>query len=508
VVSPRAAPGRIVLSYRREDAKLHADWLYERLTEHFGGGQVVRDLDVIVPGADWRDSLAEAVGSSKVLLALIGDGWLTVTGEDGRRRIDNPGDPVRREIEAALALDVPVIPILVGRARMPRADELPPSLAVLARRQALELSPTRFETDLGRMLPILDRIVAEVQTPPLVLAPGRYKEDRSAEAREPVQPAPGTPTRRGRQWIPRLPRRRRLTERSAPTQKPVQKGRPEPAEEVSFTAGYPGIMTPQVWYSLSVYVHLVRLQAEVDLHIAAESRGFGLHPAVSKAAAHVPLRNGTRLRISPEVQGVEFNPPAHELRWLEDLQQVAFRMQATSDAAGSALLGAVEVHAGPLLVGQVPLSIHVRDAGARHEYVEAMATSRARLFGSVFASYAHQDDHVVQAFAEAYRALGIDTLVDKVTLGPGWLWRKELLRLIEEADLFQLFWSEAASRSRYVAREWQHALSLQDRKGERFIRPVYWHIPWPPPPAQLRHLHFAPIDLSALSASRVDRDLT
>jgi TIR domain len=283
------------------------------------------------------------------------------------------------------------------------------------------------------------------------------------------------------------------------SEEPVQRGRPQPDDEAAFTIGYPGVVTPHIWYSLSVYVHLPRLQAEADQRNADESRWFGLRPAGSKAAAHVPLPKGTRLRVSPEVRGIVFNPPAQEVRWLEDLQQVAFRLQATSEA-DQTVLGAVEVHAGPLLVAQVPLSFHVRGAAERQERDEPTATSTGRLFSSVFASYAHEDDHVVRAFVEAYRALGIDVLVDKASLRAGQDWQQTLLRLIEEADLFQLFWSEAASRSAYVAEEWEHALLLQDRKGERFIRPLYWASPWPPPPAQLAHLHFAALDLAALSS--------
>jgi hypothetical protein len=88
----------------------------------------------------------------------------------------------------------------------------------------------------------------------------------------------------------------------------------------------------------------------------------------------------------------------------------------------------------------------------------------------VFASSAHEDDQVVRAFAEAYRALGIEVLVDRASRRAGQDWQPTLLGLIGEADLFQLFWSEAASRSPYVAEEWRHARSLQGRKGERFIR--------------------------------------
>ena len=117
--------GRIFMSYRREDTAYPAGWLYDRLARHFARGQVFKDIDSIELGDDFVEVITTAVGSCDVLLALIGDRWLTLTGQDGRRRLDNLDDFVRLEIEAALARDVRVIPILVEGARMPRADELP-----------------------------------------------------------------------------------------------------------------------------------------------------------------------------------------------------------------------------------------------------------------------------------------------------------------------------------------------------------------------------------------------
>ena len=157
-----AAPGRIFISYRREDTDFPAGWLYERLADHFDGGQVFKDVDSIQLGDDFVEVITTAVGSCDVLLAVIGDRWLTITDQDGKRRLDNSDDFVRLEIEAALAREIRVIPILVDGARIPRAEELPASLARLARRQALELSPTRFDADTSRLLTVLDRTLVEV----------------------------------------------------------------------------------------------------------------------------------------------------------------------------------------------------------------------------------------------------------------------------------------------------------------------------------------------------------
>ena len=155
--------GRIFMSYRREETAYPAGWLFDRLASHFRRGQVFKDVDSIELGDDFVEVITTAVESCDVLLALIGDRWLTITDQDGRRRLDNLDDFVRLEIEAALTRNVRVIPILVEGARMPRADELPPSLAKLVRRQALELSPSRFDSDTRRLLRVLDRTITAAQ---------------------------------------------------------------------------------------------------------------------------------------------------------------------------------------------------------------------------------------------------------------------------------------------------------------------------------------------------------
>ena len=160
-----AGRGRIFISYRREETAYPAGWLFDRLADQFGQAQVFKDIDSIEPGDDFVETITAAVGSCDVLLALIGDQWLTMTDGAGQRRLDDPNDFVRLEVEAALARQVRVVPILVGHARMPRTEELPASLAPLVRRQALELSPSRFETDFARLLRVLQKTLAQTQQP-------------------------------------------------------------------------------------------------------------------------------------------------------------------------------------------------------------------------------------------------------------------------------------------------------------------------------------------------------
>lgn len=160
-LSTQTTSGRIFISYRRDETAFPASWLYERLAAHFGADQIFKDVDSIELGDDFAEVIAEAVGACDVLLVLIGAHWLEFTDEAGHRRLDDSDDFVRLEIEAALQRKVRVIPILVGRARMPQAQELPASLGKLVHRQALELDPNRFEADTRRLLRVVEKTLAE-----------------------------------------------------------------------------------------------------------------------------------------------------------------------------------------------------------------------------------------------------------------------------------------------------------------------------------------------------------
>lgn len=131
--------------------------LYDRLAARFGDDQVFMDVDKIALGVDFAEVIAQAVSTSRVLLAVIGPTWLTATDQDGRRRLEDPNDLVRLEIAAALERDIRVIPILVEDADMPRRQELPENLAELADRQALRVRHESFRTDTDQLLAAIER---------------------------------------------------------------------------------------------------------------------------------------------------------------------------------------------------------------------------------------------------------------------------------------------------------------------------------------------------------------
>jgi hypothetical protein len=148
---------RIFVSYRRDDARGDAGRLTDKLKFHFGDKQIFRDVEAIEAGVDFVEAINSAVSQCAVLLAIIGPNWLKVSDGQGRRRLDDRNDFVRLEIAAALQRNIRVVPVLVGGAMMPKAEDLPQGLESLARRQAHELSDPRWDFDVGQLVETLER---------------------------------------------------------------------------------------------------------------------------------------------------------------------------------------------------------------------------------------------------------------------------------------------------------------------------------------------------------------
>ncbi|HEX8054476.1 MAG TPA: FHA domain-containing protein [Thermoleophilaceae bacterium] len=153
-------PGRrIFISYRRGATTIYAGRLHDSLCMRLGDEEVFMDVDAIEPGADFVDHIEREVGSCEILIALIGRDWIDATDDEGRRRLEDPDDWVRLELETGLNRDIRVIPVLVQGATMPRAQELPGDLAKLARRNALEIGDTRWRYDFDRLMEVVEKVL-------------------------------------------------------------------------------------------------------------------------------------------------------------------------------------------------------------------------------------------------------------------------------------------------------------------------------------------------------------
>src|SRR5215475_524756 len=136
--------GRIFISYRRDTSAGAAGRLADRLVQHFGRNQVFIDVDTIEPGVDFVTTLSDQVAQCSAFVVVIGPGWADVRNSGGERRLDDPHDYLRIEVESALKRDIRIIPVLVDGAQMTKFEDLPDPLKPLARRQAFEVAHHRF----------------------------------------------------------------------------------------------------------------------------------------------------------------------------------------------------------------------------------------------------------------------------------------------------------------------------------------------------------------------------
>jgi beta-lactam-binding protein with PASTA domain len=186
----------IFVSYRRDDSEGEAGRLFDDLVGHFGEDSVFMDVAAIEAGRDFRKAIDESVATCGVLLAMIGKNWTDAKNEAGQRRLDDPFDFVRLETASALKRDIPVVPVLVHGAKMPRADQLPDDLKELAYRNGVELTHARWNSDLQLLIKALRPHVEDrknVAASPSQAAAAERKPPVRVEAKVPEVAAEPSP---------------------------------------------------------------------------------------------------------------------------------------------------------------------------------------------------------------------------------------------------------------------------------------------------------------------------
>jgi hypothetical protein len=169
--------GKIFINYRRGDDPGNTGRLFDRLQDVFEPQQLFLDVDNIAPGLDFVRELNERVAECDIVLAVIGRGWLDSRNAEGARRLDDPDDFVRIEIESALNQGKRVIPVLVGEGQLPRPEDLPEPLRPLTRRNAVRLTHERFRADVAGLVKALQHSLQEIEA----------RREAEAEARRRAQ---------------------------------------------------------------------------------------------------------------------------------------------------------------------------------------------------------------------------------------------------------------------------------------------------------------------------------
>jgi hypothetical protein len=142
---------QLFVSYRREDASGYAGRLHRDLVGMLPNATIFMDIESIRGGADFGRAIEEHVTNADVVLVIIGRRWATAMDHQKRLRLHTPDDFVRREVQTALEHKRRTIPVLVQGAQLPEQDDLPTGLQALLKRQAVELSDSRWAYDVERV---------------------------------------------------------------------------------------------------------------------------------------------------------------------------------------------------------------------------------------------------------------------------------------------------------------------------------------------------------------------
>jgi serine/threonine protein kinase len=275
-------------------------------------------------------------------------------------------------------------------------------------------------------------------------------------------------------------------------------------ENVQFTVYRPEVIAPERWYKLLAFAHLSERRPDAppdEPDPSAEVARMAAHALADEPARYSSLRQDSlyavphkgELRFVPFVEGCEFNPPSQSFFWLKRVHKVEFELVARSALDGRLARGRLSVFLGALLLADVPLALRIDSRASATTKAQPTVAASAQPYRKIFASYSHKDRLIVEQIEHHIKTLGDKYLRDVTELRAGQDWQHWMKEAIEQADVFQLFWSHNAMRSAYVQQEWEYALALA---RPDFIRPTYWETPLPEspaenlPPAELRRLHF------------------
>ncbi|NQT17900.1 MAG: CHAT domain-containing protein [Planctomycetes bacterium] len=333
--------------------------------------------------------------------------------------------------------------------------------------------------------------------PPATASPEEIKELEQAPFDAPAGLAPSLPVV---EVVPVLPPTASDEFHRAPPDEP-----PHPLDEdVQFSVYRPNTVRPQTWALLLAFAHLSERRADAKEdepdpieEVVRQARGvleeeFDEYLGLRQDSRRAVPREG-ELTFVPKARGVEFDPPSGSFCWKESVHREEFRFRASARMDGKTARGRLTVFLGSVILAEVPLSIRVDSGHVAKASASLTEVAVGRPYRKLFASYSHKDEPIVGEFERYFKSVGDRYLRDWIDLRAGEEWSDRLEQMIEEADVFQLFWSWNSMRSGFVEQEWRYALSL-DRP--HFVRPVYWEEPMPSdrsedlPPEDLRRLHF------------------
>ncbi|NVB39265.1 toll/interleukin-1 receptor domain-containing protein [Pseudenhygromyxa sp. WMMC2535] len=223
---------------------------------------------------------------------------------------------------------------------------------------------------------------------------------------------------------------------------------------------------------------------ELEGRLAAELERRSADATHRLALARTRWSVGTEVSVELRMRDLEVEDAVQRFRWSGGFEIVEFSVYVPADLAPCKRLLKFDARVAGLPVGRVRVELEVVSATATTD-PEVLASARGEAFRSAFASYAHGDRARVLDRVASLKSVDVEVFLDCLDLRPGEEFEARIYDEILNRDLYLLFWSRAAARSKWVEREWRLAWAEKDRESFK-ISPLEWA----EPPAELCHLNF------------------
>ena len=257
----------------------------------------------------------------------------------------------------------------------------------------------------------------------------------------------------------------------------------EQSDQVHFTVTGPLTTVPGESFVLDVWAHFSEQRNEV-LEVAIKNQGHG--EISSKSKGPFEVQRNSKIMVQLTIPDLIVNDPYDEISWTGEIGNADFLVKVPRDISKGK-------HGGILIFSVMGLTIanlnFVVDVNKESGPI-APIDIESNYVKTAFASYASKDRNEVISWMRGFEqaAPNIKVFVDVVDLRAGDKWFELINERIKNCDAFYLFWSCAASHSKWVKEEWQTALR---EKGLEYIDPVPMESPDKcPPPNELNELHF------------------
>jgi hypothetical protein len=483
------------------------------------------DLDRVAHGEDLVKTIEKAIESSDFLVVIIGKQWLS--------DLENLDDHVRLELAVVFKRNIRagVIPMLAEGASMPRYDELPDDLKVLALLDALQVSDASFEADYRRLGSSLVALLFEQGRLGEALEnrwkfPREMRIEKNMEFSEQMdkrlreieklleRPTPGLEGKHPE--AERRERERLEAERGAPDslagilargnfpKQAVHRAVNVPGEPerspVDCTVFAPDRVERERTGLLQAFLHAPEARREAE----AAARKFdpeATERGYRSLVLDAPI--GTTFNFDVEIEGFVLPERTDRLLWTGQPQAATFRFDVPKGCKLGQHAGTVRISQDGAPVARITFQIEVvldaRKASQRPVGKEAAH------YHACFCSYSSLDRAEMLKRAQGIRATGLETFIDVLTLRPGDMWNPKIFEAIDESDLFVVIWSTNARDSEWVKKELYYALRhYKEHGGPDFVPIPVEGPPIASVPQDLQDYHFNDELLGQIRAAELE----